>query len=135
VAFGWVNRRSLLAPAAQPWRLHLGQPHVRDGMGCRRPRHRHRPAHRRRGCLGAGHLLAMPVPDRTPMAARLWGPGDRAGDIRAQLRLLDRQRAAGRDAVERRDQTRRRRGVRLRRPELIGIMVIYRRYYGTAGRW
>ena len=30
-------------------RLHLGQPHLRHGMGRRHPRHRHRPADRRSG--------------------------------------------------------------------------------------
>src|SRR5487761_1363881 len=107
-----------IAAAGSLRRRHLGQPHLRDGMGGRHPRHRHRPADRgRRGRLGAGRLLAAPVPDRAPARRPAVGTRDRAGDIPAQLRLLDRQRAAGRGAVERRDRRRRRGGVHLRRPD------------------
>ncbi len=35
-------RRRLPAPAGQPRRVHLGQPHLRDGVGRRHPRHRDR---------------------------------------------------------------------------------------------
>ena len=52
-----------------------------------------------------------------PLAAKIWGPLIGPVISRAQLRLLDRQRAAGRGAVERRDQLRRRHRVHLRRPD------------------
>ena len=52
-----------------------------------------------------------------PLAAQAVGTADRPGHLGAQLRLLDRQRAAGRGAVERRDQLRRRDRVHLRRPD------------------
>ena len=52
-----------------------------------------------------------------PLAAAAVGADHRPGHLAAQLRLLDRQRAAGRGAVERRDQLRRRRRVHLRRPD------------------
>ena len=47
-----------------------------------------------------------------------------------QLRLLDRQRRAGRGAVDRRDQLRRCHRVRVRRPHHVPLLLIYRRYYG-----
>ena len=46
----------LLAAAGQPRGLHLGQPHLRDGVGRGHPRRRHRAADRRgRRRLGARH--------------------------------------------------------------------------------
>ena len=76
------------------------------------------------GLLVAGAIAAW-VPDSFwqafflaghPLAAKLWGP--LVGPLVAVLlRLLDRQRAAGRGAVDRRDQLRRRGRVPLRRPD------------------
>ena len=77
----------------------------------------HRPAdRRRRRRLGARQLLAALLPDRPPAAGQDLGPADRTGRRRPQLRLLDRQRAAGGGAVERRHQLRRRGQLHLRRP-------------------
>ena len=76
------------------------------------------------GLLIAGAIAAW-VPDSFwqafflvdhPLLAKIWGPLDRPGRRRPQLRLLDRQRAPGRGAVERRDQLRRRGQLHLRRP-------------------
>ena len=76
------------------------------------------------GLLVAGALAAW-VPNsvvaplllrRPPPAVRGDGPPGRSRGRDRQLRVLDRQRPAGRGAVERRHQLRRRRGVHLRRP-------------------
>ena len=112
------GRGQPLAAAPVPAGLHLGLAHLRDGMGGRHPRHRDRPADRRRGRrLGTGQLLGPPVPHRPPARVETLGAADRAGRQPAELRLLDRQRPPRRGAVERRDQLRRRRGVHLRRPD------------------
>ena len=125
---------SFCPPPAQPGGLHLGQPHLRDGVGGGAPGHRHRPADRRRGRrLGARtrfwqHLFLT----GHPLGAQALGAADRPGHRGAQLRLLDRQRAAGRrccgtagsasaawssfifaDLI------------------IIPILIIYRKYYGT----
>ena len=71
---GHEHRRRLPAAAVQPGRLHRGQPHLRHGVGRRRPRHRPRAADRRGGRrLGAGHLLAAPVPHRSSAGCRSCG--------------------------------------------------------------
>src|SRR5664280_375506 len=57
------------------------------------------------------------VPDRPPAAGEGLGADHRAGGRRGDLRLLDRQRAAGGGAVERRDQLRRSDQLHLRRPD------------------
>ena len=59
------------------------------------------------------HLFLTSAPARR----QALGTAHRPGHLGAQLRLLDRQRAAGRGAVERRDQLRRRHRVHLRRPD------------------
>ena len=62
--------RQLLAPPVQPGGLHLGQPHLRHGVGRGGARRGDRAADRRgRRRLGPGQLLAAPVPDR-PSAGR-----------------------------------------------------------------
>ena len=83
--------------------LHLGQPHLRHGVGSRDPRHRDRPAdRRRRGRLGAGLVLADAVPDRPRRLVEGVGPAGRPDHRDPELRLLDRQRPARGGAVERR---------------------------------
>ena len=66
--------RAARGPAAQPRGLHLGQPHLRDGVGGGHPRHRDRPADRR--------AVAAWVPDSFwqalfltdhPLLAKIWG--------------------------------------------------------------
>ena len=90
------------------------------------------------GLLIAGALAAW-VPESFwqsfflvdhPLLSKIWGP--LVGPIVAMLSLcvLDRERAAGGGAVERRDQLRRRGGVHLRRPDRVPILNIYRKYYG-----
>ena len=98
--------------------LHLGVARVRDGVGWRSC------ATSSSGLLIAGAVAAW-VPETfwqtsfwpiTRGLSALWGPI--VGPIVAivVLRLLDRQRPAGRGAVERRHQLRRRHRVHLRRP-------------------
>ena len=67
-----------------------------------------------------------------PVLSAVWGPI--VGPVVAivSFRLLDRQRAAGRGAVERRHQLRWRRRVHFRRPVDPADLNIYRKYYGTA---
>ena len=80
-----------------------------------------RPADRRCGRrLGAGHVLAASVPDRTPAGRPAVGAAHRPGPSRCSASVCwtsDRQRAAGRGAVARRDQLRRGGAVHLRRPD------------------
>ena len=70
-----IAAAAALAPAGQPGRVHLGQPHLRHGVGRGDPGHRP-------GLLIAGAVAAW-VPDSFwqhlfltghPLAARLWGP-------------------------------------------------------------
>src|ERR1700683_1577493 len=103
----WVPDRAWRHLVAEQGRVSLGQPHLRDGVGGRDQGCRGRLADRWRGRrLGARQRLAAPVPGRASARGEALGTGDRPGHLTAELRLLDRQRAAGGRAVERRDQLR-----------------------------
>src|SRR6266540_4961490 len=98
--------------------VHRHQPVLRDGLGVDLGRYRGRPAGRRRaGRVGAATLLARLVPRRPPAAGQAVGAAGRPAGLGPVVRLLDRQRAAGRGAVEPRHQLRRGGGVHLRRPD------------------
>ena len=62
-------------------------------------------------------VLAVVLPGRPPVLAKVWGPLVGPLVAIAVVRLLDRERAARRRAVERRDQLRRRGRLHLRRPD------------------
>ncbi len=71
-----------------------------------------------------------------PLVAKLWGPLIGPAGRRGRVRLLDRQRATGRGAVERRYQLRRRGLVHLRRPDHHpDHLITYAKYYGRRMAW
>src|SRR6476646_1560540 len=111
------RRRAVVAAAAHSGRLHGDGGLLRHGLGRGGAGRLRRAADRRRPRrLGAELVLAGALSRASPHPRQGLGAGDRPGRRHAQLRLLDRERAARCRPLERRDQLRRGARLHLRRP-------------------